>query len=473
MPKCLVLLLAVGVSALAQETAAFQKDFPPEEFQQRRARIFDQIGTGAIAIVQGAPLRMGFQIFRQTNEFYHLCGLEAPHAYLAMDGRTRRTTLFLAHRDEARERNEGKLLAAEDAALVKQLTGVDDVLGIDAMARMLSTAQVRMPAPVVYTPFSPSEGMGGSRDETLGHYAEAASDPWDGDRPRTAQFISLLRDRFPTLEVKNLTPILDEMRLVKSPREIALIRRASEIAAWGILEAMRSTKPGAYEYQLDAAARYTYLVNGARHEGYPSITGGGTNAWYGHYSRNDAELKSGDLVLMDYAPDYRYYTSDVTRMWPVNGKYTKDQLDLVGFILSYRGALLKHIRPGVTADQIMNEARADMEPVWKGISFSKEIYRKACEQALSFRGHLSHPVGLTVHDVGNYRKAPLVPGMVFSIDPMIWVPEEKLYVRMEDVVVVTANGVENFTDFLVSKPDEIEKVVGKNGIVQQHPAQSR
>jgi Xaa-Pro aminopeptidase len=169
---------------------------------------------------------------------------------------------------------------------------------------------------------------------------------------------------------------------------------------------------------------------------------------------------------MDYAPEYQYYTSDVTRMWPANGKFTKEQRDLLGFILKYWKALLRQIRPGVTADQIMDEVAAEMKEAFEATNFSKSIHRKAAEGTLTFRGHLSHPVGMAVHDVGNYRVRPLRPGDVFSIDPMLWVPEENLYVRMEDVVVVTEDGVENFTDFLPSELDDIEKLMKEEGVLQ-------
>ncbi|MEE9473808.1 MAG: M24 family metallopeptidase, partial [Acidimicrobiia bacterium] len=134
-----------------------------------------------------------------------------------------------------------------------------------------------------------------------------------------------------------------------------------QIAGLGLMEAMRGTQPGVMEYQLDAAAKFVFFTNGAQGEGYRSITAGGTNAWMGHYFRNDSPLKDGDLVLMDYAPDYKYYTSDVTRMWPVNGKFSKAQRELLGFILEYWKTLLRKIRPGVMAGQIMDEAAADMK----------------------------------------------------------------------------------------------------------------
>ena len=177
----------------------------------------------------------------------------------------------------------------------------------------------------------------------------------------------------------------------------------------------------------------------------------------GHYMANSSRLKDGDMVLMDYAPDYRYYTSDITRNWPVNGKYTKDQRALSEFIYAYRNALLKRIRAGVTADEVMDGAREEMAPLVERLAVSKEIYREGARRMLAFRGHLSHPVGMTVHDVGNYRKAPLAAGQVFALDPMLWVHEERLYMRIEDVVAVTADGVENFTSFMPASPGEIEK----------------
>ena len=461
--------LLIAVPLAGQQPGLYQTDFPPAEFQERRARVFDRIGDHAMALIQGAPAGEGFKVFRQSNEFYYLCGLESPHSYLLLDGRNRKTIAYLSHRDEALERQSGKLLSAEDGPLVTELAGVDEVHGVEALARHLARAQIKTPQPALYVPFSPSEGVAASRDELLRYRAGVTSDPWDGRPSRSGHLLDLLRSRFPSLEMRDLSPILDQMRLVKSPREISLIRRASRIAGLAIMEAIRSTKPGVYEYQLDAAARYIFLVNGAKHEGYPSITAGGTNAWMGHYFRNGSSLKDGDLVLMDYAPDYHYYTSDITRMWPVNGKYDKGQRALCGFILAYREALLKRIRPGVTADQILEGARGEMRAVWDSTEFHKGVYKNAAEKALSFRGHLSHPVGMTVHDVGDYGRAPLAVGTVFSVDPMLWVPEEKLYVRMEDVVAVTKDGVENFTEFLPAGLDEIEKLIREEGIVQLHP----
>lgn len=465
--KFLISLLLMFLSAsVSAQTPYHQTDFPAEEFKARWAKLFDRIGDRAIAIVQGASLTRGFTMPRQSNEFYYLSGIETPGAYLLLDGRTRMATLFLPPRNERLERNEGKVLSAEDAAQVMQLTGADSVASTRLMGEDWFSDLMRAPAPVIYTMFSPAEGTAESRYELQMANAAIAADYWDGRISREANFVGLLRTRAPRADVRDLTPILDELRSVKSPREIALIRRASQLAGLGILEAIKSTRAGLYEYHLDAAARYIFLAGGARLEGYRSITASGTaNIWNGHYYRNNSQLKDGDLVLLDFAPDYRYYTSDVTRMWPVNGKFSPVQRELLQFILEYRNTVLRHIRPGVTTKEILERARIDMEPVLQRTRFSKPIYEQAARKMVATGGGtLSHPVGMAVHDDGPYNRDVLKPGHVFSIDPQMWVPEENLYLRYEDVIVITADGYENFTDFLPTELTDLEKLVGQGGI---------
>jgi Xaa-Pro aminopeptidase len=330
---------------------------------------------------------------------------------------------------------------------------------------------VRGPSPVVYTPFSPAEGAAQSRAEIRAANAAIALDYWDGRPSREAHFVQLFRTRLPRAEVRDLTPILDELRSVKSPREIALIRRASQIAGCGIIEAIKSTRPGATEYQLDAVARYVFLANGARLEGYRSITASGTeNIWNMHYYRNLDTLKDGDLVLMDFAPDYHYYVSDIARIWPVNGKYRPEQRELLQFVLDYRNCIIARLRPGVTTKAIRDEAKIAMEAVFKRTRFTNPAYEKAARRLVDTGGGVfSHPVGMAVHDDGDYSRGLLKPGHVFSIDPQLRVPEEKLYIRYEDVIVITINGYENFTDFLPTELDEIEKLVGQKGMLHSFP----
>jgi Xaa-Pro aminopeptidase len=308
-----------------------------------------------------------------------------------------------------------------------------------------------------------------SRDEILSGHARAAADPWDSNITREAKFKRLLSERFPEFEIQDLSPLLDSMRLIKSPREIDLISKATEIAGLAIIEAMRSTKPGVYEYQLDAAAKYIFYQHGAQGDGYPSIIGGGENSFMGHYFRKTDVLKDGDLVLMDYAPDYRYYTSDVTRIWPVNGKFDKAQTALYNYIKEYRDALFSHLKPGITSNEVLDNAAADMQQYLIGKTFKKLSHLKAVREGLRFRGHFQHPVGMAVHDVGELRNIPLKPGMVFTIDPMIWIPEERLYIRIEDIVVITETSARNLSSFVPSSISEIQKIIKEKGLTELRP----
>ena len=467
------LLFVMQSTSFAQEQHYYQTDFSIVDFQERRSQIFEAIGNNSIALIQGAASIKGFKVFRQTNTFYYLCGLESEHAYLLLNGRTKTSTIYLPNRDKVRESSQGKILSAEDADLVKKLTGVERVRGYGSLSNdLVGTGLINRGAPYLYTPLSPAEIGNDSRDEILHGQARAASDPWDSQSTREARFKKLIMERFSQFEIRDLSPILDAMRLIKSPKEIEIIRNATEIAGLAIMEAMRSTSPGVYEYQLDAAAKYIFYLYGAQGDGYPSIIGGGTNAYMGHYFHKRDVLKDGDLVLMDYAPDYHYYTSDVTRIWPVNGKFNKKQAALYEFIVAYRDALFRYIKPGITSNEVLNKAAVDMQEYLIGKSFVNPAHLKAVQNGLTFRGHFQHPVGMAVHDVGRVHGVTLREGMVFTIDPMIWIPEERHYIRIEDVAVVTKTGVENLSDFVPSKIEDVERTIKEIGLTEFRPVKS-
>ena len=456
-------------SASAQH---YQNDFPPEEFQARWAKVFDAIGAEAVAVVQGVSLTNGYTMPRQHNTFYYLCGIETPGSYLLLDGRTRKATLYLPPQNAQLERAEGKVLSAADAAQVVTLTGVDAVADTGQMRENWPRGAAGAARPrVIYAEFEPAEAQGQSRGELRMGNASILDDPWDGRLSREGQFLALLRARNPNADIRNLSPILDDLRAIKSPREIALIRRASQLAGLGVMEAMRSTEPGVYEYELDAAARYVFQINGAKLEAYRSITASGTdNINNMHYYRNTRRLADGDLVLMDYAPDYRYYVSDIGRVWPVNGTYLPWQRELLQFTLEYHKAVMARIKPGATPKQVLDEARAAMEPILAKTPWSKPIYEAAAKRLIQTSGGaLSHMVGMAVHDVGSYRDGFKV-GHVFSVDPQLRVPEENLYLRFEDTIVVTETGYENFTHFIPMELDAMEALVKQKGLVQTAPA---
>ena len=230
------------------------------------------------------------------------------------------------------------------------VTGVDAVHGLDELASFL------MRVSEIHTPLRPGEGATMSWDTLQRAQQERYSDPWDGQPDRMCWFVRLLRERCPAAEIHDLAPTIDEMRLRKSRHEIELLRRAGRLSALGVVEAMRSTRPGIMEYQLDAVMRYIYLAHGSRDAAYRAIIADGENGWYGHYQANDAELRDGDLVLVDCAPDYHYYTSDIGRMWPVNGCYDDIQRELYGFVVEYHKVFLSLLRPGTDDETVRLQA---------------------------------------------------------------------------------------------------------------------
>ena len=457
------------------DVAFYTDDFPPEEFAERRAKIYDAIGPDAAAVLQGAPSPEGYVRFRQANEFYYLTGIEVPHAYVILDGASRRTTLFLPHRHEGRERSEGRMLSVEDEDFLLEQAGFDAVAGTDRLAEALG--RLTRSVEVLYTPMSPAEGLAESRDLGVRTIADIASDPWDGRPSREGQFAHLLRLRFPQFEIEDLSPILDEMRLIKSENELALIRKATVLSGLALMEGMRSTEPGIREYEIDAAAKYVYHRNGAQGDAYYSLVAGGSNAYRPHYHAGRDVLESGDLVLMDYAPDVRYYMSDVTRVWPVNGTFTSDQRDLYSFYLAAYRAILDRIGPGLTASEIIARAAEDMDGILERSEFSQPEYRRAAEafvEGYRSRGDrdyasLGHWVGMATHDVGR-NEGPLRAGMVFTIEPALRVPEEEIYIRLEDLIIITETGKEIVSDFVPMEIEEIEALMREDGMLQQYPA---
>ena len=469
-PQYLIICLIVFSNIFGQHN--YQKDFPAEEFKQRWEAIFSEISDKSVVVVQGFPQPNGYTMPRQTNAFYYLSGVETPHSYILLDGRTKKVTLYMPPANTKLEKSEGKILSADDGPLLMKLVGVDKVKSTNEMNKNFPPNLKR--DNIIYTMFSPAEAQGQSRYELEIANASIAKDYWDGRTSRESKLVELLKARNPRVVVKDLTPIIDNLRSVKSPNEIALIRRASQLAGLGMIEAIKSTEEDVWEYQLDGVARYIFLINGARMEAYRSITASGTkNISNGHYYRNNSQLKNDDLVLMDYAPDFRYYVSDIGRMWPVSGTYKPWQRELLQIILEYRNTILDILRPGITTDQVLEEAREQMKPLMRKYQFSKNIYRKAAEKMIATGGGvLSHPVGLAVHDDGPYRNGPLKVGHVFAVDPQMWVPEENLYLRYEDTIVITEEGMENFTDFLPSELNELEDLVKQEGVLQTVGADS-
>lgn len=420
----------------------FQNDFSIEEFASRRQRLAVSLDAGSVALIPGAGAMMGSQKFRQFNDFYYLCGVEVPHAYLLITAEGR-ATIFLTE-------NQNMPFSLANQQWIRQVTGLDSVQSVSSMARGLQSHKV------VYLPSREGEGSRMSWDNLLAWRQAMVNDPYDGRVGRNSQVAVKLQQQFPLMELRDLSAIIDEMRLIKSPAELVLMRRAGELTGNGALAAMRVTKPGIMEYQLHAELEHVYLKGGAVGDAYCPIIPGQANAGDSHYMANDCSLDDGDIVLVDCAPDYRYYTSDIGRMWPINGKFSEEQRALYGYVVEYHKAVLSHIRPGVMRSDVHEKSADMMRPLFDSWSFISEEQRETARILFSFTGHISHGVGMAVHDVSQHYDRPFEEGMVFAVDPMAWDDKHETYYRVEDTVVVTEGGYENLTKSCPFEIDDIE-----------------
>jgi Xaa-Pro aminopeptidase len=457
-----------GVAALvaavsAQPVFRGTEIFPPEEFAARREKVMAQIGD-AVAIVLGATEPPGEVPFRQNSQAFYLSGVVEPRAIVLIDGRAKRTTIFLQPANARRDSSMLGPALAPGAEAAKTL-GVDAVLPrADFTATVTAIAQERR---AIYTPFA-AEVLGSqSQGDPTRMWAANKADPWDGRDSREAAFVDKLKVAAPSSEIKNLDPIVNALRAVKSPREIAILREATRIAGDGIIAAMRRARAGVHEYELQAEAEYVFKQAGALGASYFALIATGQNTYYTHYHRNTAKLADGDLVQFDYAPDYKYYQSDVTRVFPANGKFTPRQREYYEIYLKLYQALLTSIAVHKTPSEVIATAVTKMDAIMASYRFTDDRIKTAAARMIDgFRARkeargLGHNVGLEVHDVGGLQAPTLEPGRVFTIEPQMRLEEERLGVRLEDMILITEAGYENLSRFVPIEVADIEKLMAE------------
>jgi Xaa-Pro aminopeptidase len=278
-----------------------------------------------------------------------------------------------------------------------------------------------------------------------------------------------LKQAAPESTLVDLDPILDEMRVVKSAREIAVIREATRIAGLGIIEAMRDARPDMKEYELQADAEFVFKKFGAYGPSYFALIATGPNTFYSHYHRDTAVLKDGDLVQFDYAPDYKYYQSDVTRVFPANGHFTPRQREFYGIYLKLYQSVMTSIRAHATPQDIIKAAVEKMDAVMAGFSFADPKIKAAASAFVeryrtSKARSLGHFVGMEVHDVSAGQHPTLEPGMIFTIEPAMQIDDEHLGIRLEDMILITDSGYENLSSFVPVDVDAIERLMAEPGL---------
>ncbi len=429
------------------------------EYQNRRQALLAKMAPGSAAIIFAAPEATrnadSEYPFRQSSDFWYLTGFNEPEAVLILvksDENHNHSVLFNRVRDLTAEIWFGRRLG-QDAAPVK--LGVDKALPFDDINDHLPLLLNGLD--VLYH----AQGYYAYADEIVNRALETLR---NGFRKNLAAPDTLIDWR----------PIVHEMRLFKSPAEIAIMRRAGEITAKAHTRAMEKCRAGLFEYHLEGEIHHEFNRHGARYPSYNTIVGSGENGCILHYTENESELREGDLVLIDAGCEYQGYAGDITRTFPVSGKFSKEQREIYDIVLASEYKALDVLRPGSSIQEATEAAiRVMIAGLVKLGILSGDIETLFNEQAHRpfFMHGLSHWLGMDVHDVGHYgtadRSRTLEPGMVLTVEPGLYiapdadVPEayRGIGIRIEDDILITATGIEIFTGNVVKEADDIEALM--------------
>jgi Xaa-Pro aminopeptidase len=443
--------LALLVLLLLPHTVAAQ-DFDKAEFAGRRAKLLAKIPDGIAVILGGIehpyPLR-----FRQSPDFYYLTGLEEPGMVLILNGVTKNVAVFAVKRPEFGGPSATPQL--RDVKSAQDRYGIA-VLPMESFYTFLGFAGSNAAVEKLYLQLTPPDAQIHARFEAQLFAAQALDHPLFGQRQPYAAAIDRIREAESHLEAADVSPQLDELRWVKTPYEIERLRRSGRMGAEATAEAIRGTRPGMYEYEIAAAAQYVSTRLGADGDAFPPIVPSGPLTPIVHYMENRRRMQAGEIVYIDYGSDWEYYTSDITRTWPVSGRFTADQEKMYRCVLEARNAIIAAMKPGATLNTLKDAA----EQVYQ-----RHGYRDAF---LGSGRYIGHFVGIAVHDVGGISGAwlekPFVPGVVFNVEPILQFPEQKIHIRLEDTVVLTDNGPENLTAAVPAEVDPLYALIKEKGV---------
>lgn len=394
--------------------------------------------------------------FRQDSDFLYLTGFEEPEAIAVLTPtREQKYTLFVRPRDPEREIWDGRRAGVEGA---KGEYGADESWPIVEFDEKLQ--DILDGAEKLYYRL----GVNPDLDDTIIR--------------QIARMRALNRKPIhPPQTIIDPATIVHEMRVLKSPEEIELMQRAADIAAEAHVEAMKAARPGMKEYEIEALIEQIFRRLGAAAPAYTSIIGAGANATVLHYINNDGELNDGELLLIDAGAEYKGYASDITRTFPISGRYTKAQREIYDLVLEAQMSCVEMVRPGTTHDQLKTHS---IEVLTKGMvrlgllkGDPEDLIEKKKYEQFYMHG-LGHMLGIDVHDVGRYyfekKSRALEPGVVMTVEPGIYinpntkdVPEQYLGigVRIEDDVLCTSNGPRVLTNKVPKQADEIEKLMAR------------
>ncbi|WP_416307739.1 Xaa-Pro aminopeptidase [Neptunicella sp. SCSIO 80796] len=436
-----------------------------EEFAQRRQAVIEQMSANSIAVVAAARevtrSRDTEYAFRQDSDFYYLTGFNEPEAWLILSNSDEHPQhiLFCRDKDAEAEVWQGRRLGPEQA---ESQLGIEFCLSINELDEQLLVL-LNNKQRLLF-----AQGQDSQADQRI--FAMLADLRNAPKQTRNA----------PPL-IEDIRPLLHEMRLFKSAAEAELMQQAAEISGRAHIRAMNYCRPGVFEYQLEAEIQHEFAMSGARHPAYSTIVGGGDNGCILHYTENNDELADGELVLIDAGAEYQGYAADITRTFPVNGRFSEPQKALYELVLKAQSAAFDMIRPGNTLAQASDQV---VEIITRGLidlgilqgELRQNIEDKSYRQY--FMHGLGHWLGLDVHDVGDYKIAqqdrPFKPGMVLTIEPGIYIAKDSpvaeqwqgIGIRIEDNLLVTDDGYQNLTASVPKTVAELEALMTCRGAMK-------
>jgi Xaa-Pro aminopeptidase len=445
-----------GVLLLAGRLTA-AGPFDANEHSARRARLMDRIGESA-AIFLGGSTPASDQDFRQGHDFVYLTGVQVPNAYLIVDGLRKESILFFTM-SETEAESEG--IPRELVRDPKGVTGIERVLPAEQFGPFL--AGLCQQAKTLYTMFKPEElGPENSNEKFNTLQRTMTLNPWDGRLTRELQFVKQLRDKFPQVEIRDCSPIVWELRKIKSPAELDVLRRTARTGVKAHRALIQSTRPGVAEKALASVFEFVCGLEGAAGQAYSPIIMSGKNHAYGHYHAYDGVLKAGAFVILDAGPDCADYHVDISASFPASGSFSARQKELYEVALAVHDTCLANYRPGVSFKQVGEKVAAMLKE--RGL----DAYAKDFAGIVRYGGY-NHMIGLATHDVVGRFAGPdevLTPGFVFACDIQLFRLDEEIGIRIEDTVAITESGCENLSLGVPRTIAEIEALMREDGILQ-------
>lgn len=411
------------------------KDF----FVLNRQRLGEKLERNSIAVFFAgqAPYKSADEVYKFTpnRNFYYLTGIDEPKVIMMMiniNGKINEH-LFIQESDPVMEKWVGKTISSQEAY---EVSGIEDIKYIKDFIDIIGNYFNRFDLESIYLDLERQE------------FSIAATE--------AEEFAKTIISKYPFIRIKNIYNEIALLRTIKTLEEVMLVSTAIDITRSGILSILKNAKPGMMEYELEAYFDFELKKNGVKDFAFPTIAASGINGTILHYDSNNTETKDGDLILLDLGAQYKYYNGDISRTFPVNGKFSERQKEIYNIVLKANEEVMKAVKPGIRTLDLQKLAKSILAEGCKNIGLIKEDSEI---EKYYFHG-VSHPLGLDTHDVGP-RDIILKPGMIITDEPGLYIEEESIGIRIEDDILVTKDGYKNLSEHIIKSVEDIEAYMNK------------